>query len=847
MSGITVIVIYLVGVVVLAYREANLRSTAIASGILFLVYAIFGSGYSLWTVLLLISTIVFAALSFEDYRRAYVTTPVFNWYRKVLPGLSATEQEAIEAGTVWWEGELFSGRPDWEKLLTAGPPGLSPEEQAFIDGPVEELCSLVDNWKINYELCDIPEELKTFIKQHGFLGIIIPRDYGGLELSAVAQVQVLSRLFHASNVVANFISVPNSLGPGELLVKYGTEEQKNQYLPRLARGDEIPCFALTGPLAGSDATSIPDTGVVCRGQWQGKEITGMRLNFDKRYITLAPIATLIGLAFKLRDPDHLIGEVEDYGITCALIPRDVQGLEIGDRHLPMGDPFLNGPVRGRDIFVPLDTIIGGPEMAGKGWRMLVNCLSAGRAIALPSISNCLAKRALAGTSAYARVRRQFNLPIARFEGVQKPLARIAGLSYIIHAACQHSAQAIDAGARPAVVSSILKYHCTEMGRQAALDAADIHGGKGVMKGPRNYLSWGYESVPVAITVEGANILTRSLMIFGQGATRCHPFVLKEMSLAGKESNATTIAEFDRVLFDHIGFALRNGAYALVHALSGSLFTRVLIDSPVRRYYQQVSRLSAAFALVTDAAMLIMQGTLKRKEMLSGRLGDLLSMLFLTSMVLKHYEDQGCPADDLPIVEWACQYLLNRYQEALHEILLNFPNRFVALKLRCLVFPIGRHFHAPSDELDRRVADLVTEDTAVRGRLIEGIYLTATKNNPLGFVNEVFLEAVGMTLIERKLKDAISAGKLDRLTGAELARAAEQEGIIDKEEAKRYVEYDNKLMEVINVDEFPYDAFVRTPTQGRKVVRKKTTRRKKTSVRKTTGKKKVPKKDPGITE
>ena len=836
MSGLTVVIIYIIGAVALAYKEAGLRTAAGASGFLFLVYLVFGTGSSLWTLLLLLSTAVFALLSLENFRRNNITAPVFKWYRNVLPGLSETEREAIDAGTVWWEGEIFSGRPDWEKLLSAGPPGLTPEEQDFIDGPLEDLCTMVDSWKINHELADIPPEIIAFIKKHRFLGIIIPREYGGLELSAVAQVQVLTKLFGVSNVVANFISVPNSLGPGELLVKYGTEAQKQHYLPRLARGDEIPCFALTGPLAGSDATAIPDTGVVCKGEWQGREITGMRLNFDKRYITLAPVATLVGLAFKLKDPDHLIGDIEDYGITCALIPRDTPGLEIGNRHLPMGDPFLNGPVRGRDIFVPLDTIIGGPDMAGKGWRMLVNCLSAGRSISLPSISNCLAKRALAGTSAYARIRRQFNLPIARFEGVQKPLARIAGLSYIINAACMNSAQAIDMGAKPAVVSSILKYHCTEMGRRAALDAADIHAGKGVMKGPRNYLSWSYEAVPVAITVEGANILTRSLMIFGQGATRCHPFVLKEMSIAGKEFE-TGLAEFDRVLLDHIGFAFRNGAAALVHALTGSLFSHVYLDSPLRRYYQHVTRLSAAFALVTDVAMITMQGSLKRREMLSARLGDLLSMLYLSSMVMKYFEDRGSPTEEIPVAEWACQYLLQQYQEAMHEILQNFPNRPAAIKLRLLIFPLGRHFQSPPDKLERRIAEALVEDGGLRDRLINGVHLAVTDINPLGVVNDVFRQACQMTAIEKKLKDAVKSGAMEPLRGAELAEAAQRAGILEQDEAAAYIEFDKRVMEVINVDEFPYDAFSRVQTTVKSKAGK-TTAKKKT--RKTPGKKKTAK-------
>ena len=825
MNGLTVLLIYIVAATALAYRRSDLKTTAFAAGGLLLVYLLAGIFSWFWFLFLLISVVVAGLLSQRQLRRDFVSARVLDWYRRIMPRLSETEQEAVNAGTVWWEGELFTGKPDWDKLLSAGKLALSAREQEFIDGPVEQLCRMVDSWKVNFELADLPSEVLAFIKQNKFLGLIIPQEYGGLELSAVAQTEVYTRLFGISSVVGNYISVPNSLGPGELLLKYGTQEQRDHYLPRLANGEEIPCFALTAPLAGSDATAIPDTGTVCRGNWQGSEITGMRLSFNKRYITLAPVATLIGLAFKLRDPDHLIGDVDDYGITCALIPRDTPGLEIGKRHLPMGEPFLNGPVRGQDIFVPLDYIIGGRDMAGKGWRMLVDCLSAGRAISLPSISTCMAKRGLAATSAYARIRRQFRLPLARFEGVQKPLARIAGFTYIINAACRHTAQAIDQGAKPAVASAILKYHCTELARRIALDAADIHGGKGIIKGPKNYLAWGYESVPVAITVEGANILTRSLMIFGQGATRCHPYVLRELAIADKEITDNTIAEFDAVLFSHAGFVCQNGARSLVHALTGAYFTALLIDSPAKRYYQHLERFSTAFALVTDAAMLTMQSSLKKREMLSARLGDLLSTLYLASMVLKHYENDGCPAEDMPVVDWACQHLLNQYQQAMHGVLQNLPNRPVAWLLRLLVFPLGRHFNKPADLLETRIVNLVCNDTPTRDRLIDGIYATVAAGNPLGSVNEVFHMALEVEPLRRKVSEAVKSGSIPDLTGVELVDAAEQSGCITSEEAARLRLYDEKLMDVINVDEFPYEAFSRAKPAARRTVRKRVAKKK----------------------
>ncbi len=822
MSGLTVFILCIVGAIALAYLRATLKATAVVSILLLCVYLVSGSGSWFWTGVLLLITTVLVLLSNDNFRKHKVSKPLFAFYKSALPPLSETEREAIEAGTVWWEGELFTGSPDWEKLLSNGLPTLTPEEQEFLDGPVEELCKMVDPWQIHFSTADIPEDVAKFIKEKRFLGMIIPKEYGGLDLSAVAQAAVLSKLSATGSVVATFIGVPNSLGPGELLIKYGTEQQKAHYLPRLASGEEIPCFALTAPLAGSDATSLIDSGVVCKGEWEGKEVIGMRLNFDKRYITLAPVATLVGLAFRLQDPDHLIGDVDDYGITCALIPRDSKGLNIGKRHLPIGDPFLNGPVRGKDVFVPLDTIIGGRDMAGKGWRMLVNCLSTGRVISLPSGGNGAAKYALAATTAYARIRRQFGLPIGEFEGIQKPLARMAGFNYIIQAGLMHTAQAVATGAKPAVPASILKYHCTEMARQVLIDAMDIHGGKSVVKGPKNYLAVAYESIPVAITVEGANIMTRNLMIFGQGAIRSHPYVLKEMELVNETDTARAAERFDSLLFEHIGFTYNNAAKALVYALTGSIFANAPLYSPVKRYYQHLHRLSAAFALMTDVAMLIMQSGLKRREMISARLGDLLSNLYLASMVLKHYEDQGSPPADLPLVEWSCQYLFNRYQQAMHEILLNFPSRTVALKMRLLVFPLGQHFHQPADKLERQIASLILHNTETRKRLIDGIFAGESDHQPMYALNQAMVLADEMAPLEKKLRDAVKKGKIAALLGRELIDAGEAAEILSREEAKRMRDYDNKIMDIIHVDEFAYNAFARKTPAGTRRPRKKKT-------------------------
>jgi acyl-CoA dehydrogenase len=762
------------------------------------------------TVVLTLLTAGLVFLALAPLRRELVSRSLFAAFTRQLPRLSETEREAIDAGTVWWDGELFSGRPDWNRLLDQPAPELSADEQAFLDGPVSELCRLCDAWNINHNWATVPEHIIEFVRRSGLLGMIIPKRYGGLELSAYAQSEVLVKLSNTGGGVTYLVAVPNSLGPGELLLKYGTEEQRNHYLPRLASGEEIPCFALTAPTAGSDATSIPDTGIVCRGMWQGREVLGMRLNFNKRYITLAPIATLVGLAFRLKDPEHLLGETEDYGITCALIPRDTKGLEIGRRHLPVGDTFLNGPVRGQDVFVPLDNIIGGPEMAGKGWTMLVNCLSVGRCITLPTTAAAVAKRMLKGSSAYATLRRQFGVTLSRFEGIQRPLARIAGYDYIIDAARSLTIQSLDGGEKPSVPSAILKYHCTEMARQCTLDAMDIHGGKGVMKGPGNYIASCYESIPVAITVEGANILTRNLMIFGQGATRSHPFVLKEMKLAQRAGEPGVLAEFDRILFAHIGSTLSNAVRAWVMGLSGSCLVRVPGDASLRRHYRDLDRLSAAFALVADAAMLSLGGRLKLKESLSARLGDMLSHLYLASMVLKHHENAGCPESERPVVEWAMADLTHGYQTAFLELMRNFPARPLVWLLRFLVFPLGARFRAPSDAMVSALAGAVVEDTPVRERLIGGLFAEEGLNNPLAHVDSVFRQSLGLESLFVKLRKAVKDGRLPKLQGVELIKVARRRGLLGKQEARELYAFDVRLMEVINVDDFDPAELVRVP-------------------------------------
>lgn len=800
-----IILVVLLG---LLYQGSSLVFFTIACAISFIVSIVFSLDGMIIT-LLGIMALVCLAFSAKQLRQKYVSAPFFSIFKKMLPPLSDTEQEAIDAGTVWWDGQLFSGNPDWKSLIKIDKPGLNTEEQAFIDGPVTELCRMSDAWKINHDWNVIPEPIIDFVRNNGFLAMIIPKEYGGLGLSAVAQSEVLIKISNTGAAITYLVAVPNSLGPGELLIKYGTEEQKNYYLPRLAEGKEIPCFALTAPNAGSDATSIPDTGVVCKGQWQGKEVIGMRLNFSKRYITLAPIATLVGLAFRLKDPDHLIGETDDYGITCALLPRETEGLIIGRRHLPVGDAFLNGPLQGEDVFVPLDYIIGGQEMAGKGWRMLVNCLSVGRCITLPTGGAAFSKRAVLGTTAYSSLRRQFGVQIKQFEGIQKPLARMAGLTYIINAARLHTIQSVDAGEKPAVPSAILKYHCTEMARQCLLDAMDIHGGKAVMKGPKNYIASGYESVPVAITVEGANILTRNLMIFGQGATRSHPYVLKEMQLAGMNEDDSVIEEFDKVLFKHIGFSISNAARAFILAITSSRITQNPGRSSLGRYYAHLTRLSSAFALIADISMLSLQSRLKIMEMLSARLGDLLSDLYLASMVLKNYENDGCPDEDYPLVQWSLDYLIHHYQEAFREVIDNYPNRPLAYLVRAIVFPLGMHFKAPSDKLETKLTHTITENNSTRDRLTSGLYMEEGENNPLAHVNQVFVESLALEPINKKIRQAIKDKLIPKLQSTELIEAASAAGIINQQETDQLLAFDERLMSIIHVDDFDQDELVRT--------------------------------------
>lgn len=735
-------------------------------------------------------------------RRAAITRPLFKAMRKTLPLMSQTEREALEAGTTWWDAELFSGRPDWKILQDLPAPQLSAAEQAFLDGPVEELCAMLDDWDITHKRRDLPPEVWEFIKKHKFCGLIIPRQYSGLEFSHVAHSEVVMKIASRSVTAAVTVMVPNSLGPAKLLLEYGTEAQKNHYLPKLASGEMLPCFALTGPLAGSDASAMPDTGIVCYGSYEGLDrVLGIRLNWEKRYITLGPVATLLGLAFKLYDPEHLLGDQKDIGITVALIPTDTPGVSIGMRHFPLDAAFQNGPNWGKDVFIPLDWIIGGIEQAGKGWKMLMQCLATGRGISLPALSAGGAKFTSRNTGAYARIREQFNRPIGAFEGVEEALARIAGETYILDAARQVTAAALDAGHKPAVLSAVIKYELTERMRRIVNDGMDIQGGSGICLGPRNYLGRLYQVIPVSITVEGANILTRSMIIFGQGVVRCHPYLQREMQALQIDDDKSALRRFDAVLFKHIGFLLRNLTACLWLGLSGAYFINIPGDKFSKRYYRQIARLSAAFALLTDVALLTLGGKLKRKESISGCFADALSNLYLCSCVLKHYQDQGSQQEDLALLHWACRHTIYSAQQALRAILRKLSMQPLAWLLRWLIFPGGKSYSPPNDRLMREIAAILLSDSATRDRLTKGIYINHEENDATGRIERAFAAILAAASAEVKLRQGQKKRPvIDRPLSERIAIAL-HEGILSAEEAELLQTAETARFAAIAVDAF----------------------------------------------
>ncbi len=796
------LILLLVAVWALAFFRAKLPVwTAVIALVLGLWEHRSMLGFGFWWIIWLIFLAAAVILNVPALRKRFISRAFYSWSRDVMPPISRTEQEALDAGTVWWDGALFSGNPRWETLLSQPEPRLNEEEEAFLAGPVEELCRMLDDWRIAEELRDFPPEVWRFIREKGFFGMIIPKEYGGLGFSALGHSQVIMKIASRGYAAAVTVMVPNSLGPAELLLRYGTEAQKEYYLPRLARGEEVPCFALTGPESGSDAASIPDTGVVCKEMHGDEEIVGIRLNWEKRYITLGPVATVIGLAFKASDPEHLLGDRDEPGITLALVPVSTPGITIGARHDPLGIPFQNGPNSGKDVFISIERVIGGPAGVGQGWRMLMEGLAAGRSISLPALSTGGGKLAARVVGAYARIRRQFRLPIGSFEGIEEALARIGGNVYLMDAARAMTCCAVDRGERPSVISSMVKYHCTERMRHVVNDGMDVMGGKGISMGPRNLIGRFYQAAPIGITVEGANILTRSMIIFGQGVIRCHPFILKEMQAVREPDSARGLEEFDRLLSGHIAFTLANGARALFHGMTGGRLAKAP-SGPTRRYFQAAARFSAAFALAADIALLTMGGALKRKEKISGRLADILGNLYLISALLKRFEERDQPCEELPMVEWGCEDCLANIQESFTGLMRNLPLRPAAWLLRLIVFPLGRPFAGPKDSVGHRIAEILLEPSKVRERLTEGLFLPVAPDEPLARLEDALVKVVAAEPLERRMRNAVKDGRIEKGTELEILEAALNAEIVTAEEAKTVWLAMEARREVIMVDDFP---------------------------------------------
>ncbi len=758
--------------------------------------------WGLVTLLLWLVAVALGALAIPAVRRVALIKPVYNLVKGMLPKVSDTEAQALEAGTVGFDAELFSGTPDWDKLRSIAPVVLTAEERAFLDGPTEELCRLIDDWQVRHAEQDVPEHVWDFVKKNGFLGMLISKEHGGLGFSAQAQSLILGKIGSRSPATVTVVMVPNSLGPGELIEKYGTEAQKSYYLPRLAKGEEVPCFSLTGPTSGSDAAAMRDIGYVTRGTHAGEEVTGIRLSWDKRYITLGPDATLVGLAFRLFDPENVLGKGDDVGITLALIPATHPGVNIGRRHMPGGAPFPNGPNSGKDVFIPMDWVIGGEEMAGQGWRMLMECLAAGRSISLPSTATAGAKAMLRFTTAYGRIRKQFGLPIARMEGVGEPIGRLIETAYVSEAARGVTAAMVSRGERPSVLSAVMKYQTTEMMRRAVNDAFDIHGGRAICDGPANYLQAAYNMVPVGITVEGANILTRTLIAFAQGALRSHPYLYKEIEAVQHPNHARALDMFDRAFCSHIAFSVSNATGALFHNVTGGRFAREPVHSAdVAQHYRQLARSARNFAFVADAAVITLGGGLKTKQRITGRLADALSELYFLSCTLKRFEDDGKLASDRDIVDLAAENGLYRFQEALRGVIDNFPVVPLGWVMRAIVFPFGAPYRRASDKLSQRVVKLVLDAPEVRDRLTRFIFVSKDPDDPTGLLEVTLEKLVEAEPAEKKLERAIRAGTVRRFHGIDWIGDAVEKGVITESEGALLREVETLTARVIAVDDF----------------------------------------------
>ncbi len=821
MFALAVIVIGVVGFFALAMRRAPLWGWALGLAVLGVLAQIGPGGLSTslpgW-ILALIPAIVVGLLAVTPIRRTVVAGPAYGLVKSILPRVSRTEQEALDAGTIGWDAELFSGRPRWDKLLGIRKVTLTEEEQAFLDGPVNTVCAMIDDWDVRHNRADLSPEVWAYLKAEGFLGMLIGKEWGGLGFSAQAQSQVVSKVASRSVAAGITVMVPNSLGPGELLEKYGTPEQKEKYLRRLARGLEVPCFALTGPYAGSDAASMRDVGTVCYEMVEGKKTLGVRLSWDKRYITLAPVATLVGLAFHLHDPEHLLGETENIGITLALIPADFPGVEIGRRHFPARAAFMNGPIKGHNVFIPIDFLIGGVDYVGQGWRMLMECLSTGRAISLPAIGTVSIKYALRVTSAYARIRRQFGIAVGIMEGVAEPLSRLVRSAYTFEAARGLTASMVDEGQKPAVISALLKYRTTDAMRDRVNDALDIHGGRAVQDGPSNYLFAGYMTTPVAITVEGANILTRSLITFAQGALRAHPYLYAEIEAVRDSDRRRGVAAFDTAFGGHVSFMLRNMTGSFLHALTFGRFASTPVTHEMARWYRQLARYAQSFALVGDWTVAFLGGDLKRKQRLAGRMADILSDLYLLSAVLKRYEDEGRLKEDAPLVNAIARDELFAIEQSFSAVFANFPNRPLSWLMRLLVFPLGRRQKPASDRVTYRLARAVLRPGAFRDRLTIGTYVSMDPNDVTGVLEDALIKVTRAEEIEGRFVRAVKKGIVERRLDRDAITDAVTAGVLDETDAAVLRLADQATDRVIRVDDFDPDELAARQLSGRDATR-----------------------------
>ncbi|WP_372928327.1 acyl-CoA dehydrogenase [Methyloceanibacter sp.] len=800
MAELIFAVVALAGFFALAMNRVSLRTWAIVIFVFTLSLQI-AFGFPFWTFAgWLIAGLLFAG-SMPHLKRQYITLPVYRALKGAMPAISETEREALEAGTTGWDAELFSGAPDFNKLRRVAPITLTDEERAFLDGPTNELCKRLDDWRIRHDLHDVPDDVWQFVRDQGFLGMLISKEHGGLGFSAQAQSLVLGKIASRSADAVTIVMVPNSLGPGELIEKYGTDAQKDHYLPRLAKGEEIPCFALTGPFSGSDAAAMRDVGIVTKAMHDGKETLGIRLTWDKRYITLAPNATLLGLAFRLFDPDNHLGRGEDVGITLGLIPTDLEGVEIGRRHLPTGAAFPNGPTKGKDVFVPIDQIIGGPEGAGQGWRMLMSCLAAGRSVSLPATSAAATKAMARHSTAYARIRKQFGLPIGFMEGVEEPLARLVENAYGMEAARAVTSSMVSAGEKPAVISALLKYVSTERMRQSVNDALDIHGGRGVCDGPANYIQAAYQMAPVGITVEGANILTRTLITFAQGALRSHPFLFAEIEALQDKDRDRGIETFEKTFDSHRAFLFSNAAGALFHNVTlGRFATPPSNTGDVSYWWRQLARAARSFAFVADVTVALLGGSLKVKQKIAGRMADALSELYLLSAILKRYEDDGRQAADRKVVDYCAQNCLHRFDVALRGVIDNFPARWAAWAMKPLVLTYGSRAPA-SDKHGKDIVRLALKPGAFRDRLTREIYAPDDPADPIGLLEATLVKAIACEEAEKKLERAIRKGEVRRLYNTDWIKDAEEKGILSADEARDLASLRDMTARVIAVDDF----------------------------------------------